>query len=205
MERTQKTGEAQAKIAGMFRGFSTRMRGTSTITSSSSAKLAPSQRTPEEAVRSAVKLLGIRRDDVVYDVGCGKGYFLAEAAKSTKSFKGLIGVEYDRSLVERAKRYIADAGLSHRVRVVEADATKYDFSDATAMFLYLVPEGLKKIRSPLENLLQRDGRIVSYVFSIPGMKATQTVLTKGNLALRLYTKRSLSSKATLAVHDEDAG
>ena len=36
---------------------------------------------------------------------------------------------------------------------MKADATKYDFSDATAMFLYLVPNGLRAIYSDLEKRL----------------------------------------------------
>ena len=43
--------------------------------------LAPYNPTPKEVVDIAIKMLNIQDDDVVYDVGCGKGAFLVEAAK----------------------------------------------------------------------------------------------------------------------------
>ena len=128
--------------------------------------LAPYNPTPKEVVDIAIKMLNIQDDDVVYDVGCGKGAFLVEAAKQVKSYSlRLSSIEnafnpYTNLCKENVQKY----HLEDRVHVVKADATKYDFSDATAMFLYLVPNGLRAIYSDLEKRLKDGCRIISYRF-----------------------------------------
>ena len=151
--------------------------------------LAPYNPTPKEVVDIAIKMLNIQDDDVVYDVGCGKGAFLVEAAKQVKSCERFVGIEYDESLYESCKENVQKYHLEDRVHVVKADATKYDFSDATAMFLYLVPNGLRAIYSDLEKRLKDGCRIVSYTFSIPNLKPVKEIsTTKAGLKLRLYDR-----------------
>lgn len=42
-----------------------------------------------------------------------------------------------------------------------------NITDATLIFLYLVPDGLKKIQSIIEPLYEKGVRIVTYIFSLP--------------------------------------
>lgn len=60
-----------------------------------------------------------------------------------------IGLEYNVELVKEARRRVLEAGLQKRVEIVHADATTYDFvKDATAIFIYLVPEGIRYVYFP---------------------------------------------------------
>jgi precorrin-6B methylase 2 len=134
-------------------------------------------------------MLNIQKNDVVYDVGCGKGSFLIEAAKQVERCERFVGIEYDEALWKCCKENVEKCHLEDRVRVVKADATKYDFSDATAMFLYLVPNGLRAIYSDLEKRLLGGCKIVSYTFSIPNLKPVKEIsTTKAGLKLRLYDR-----------------
>lgn len=154
-------------------------------------KLAPYNPTPNEVVNVAIELLDICKDDVVCDVGCGKGAFLVEAARQVEVCTRYVGIEYDENLARCCKENVEKFHLGDRVRVVKADATKYDFSDITAMFLYLVPDGLRAIYSKLEKRLKAGCRIVSYTFSIPNLKPVKEISTKAGLKLRLYNRSCL--------------
>jgi hypothetical protein len=46
--------------------------------------------------------------------------------------------------------------------VVHANVLDIDFSSATAIFVYLVPEGIAAIRNSLIAALERGARIVTY-------------------------------------------
>lgn len=63
-------------------------------------------------------------------------------------------------------------------------------SEATAVFLYLVPAGIRKIRPILEKVRQKSNcRIVSYLFSIPDWEPDEIGRGKANLPLFLYRSK----------------
>ncbi len=182
-------------------------------------KLAPYNPTPIEVVKVAISILNITEDDVVCDVGCGKGAFLIEAAKSSRKATYVttravcfilslsprisesplhlplryIGIEYDESLAKSCIENISKSDLQDRVTVIKKDATKVDFSKFTAMFVYLVPTGLKHIYPKLKQRLLDGCRIVSYTFSIPNLKPVKEISFKAGLKLRLYDRSSCMS------------
>jgi hypothetical protein len=43
-----------------------------------------------------------------------------------------------------------------------------DFTESTAIFVYLVPKGLNLIAERLQDVVKKGGRVVSYIFSVPG-------------------------------------
>jgi len=129
--------------------------------------LAPYNPTPDAAIAAALDLLHVTPEDVLYDVGCGDGRFLVAAA--TAGARRVVGVEADGALAARAT-----ANTRHRgdqVDVLRADALSVDMSDASKLFLYLLPSGLAalKDRGSLE-LLRHHADVVSYTFAVPGWR-----------------------------------
>ena len=61
-----------------------------------------------------------------------------------------MGIEYDLSLVEKAKTYCkcGNNGELHidRLLILHENVLDVDFSEASALFIYLVPVGMKAIR-----------------------------------------------------------
>lgn len=49
-----------------------------------------------------------------------------------------------------------------QVRLVHDNVLNVDFSSATAVFVYLLPEGMKLLKDRFLDVLARGGRIVSY-------------------------------------------
>jgi len=153
-------------------------------------KLAPFNPTDASAQEAALSFLTISGEDVLYDLGCGDARFLVAAHLSMPSGSAMasVGVEYDKVYYDRA---VAACSPFPRICIQHADVVTVDMSDATAVFVYLVPDGLKLITDKLYAVLRRGGRIASYMFSVPGLTPVQTILTKGGCKVQGYDKSSL--------------
>jgi hypothetical protein len=91
-------------------------------------------------------------------------------------------------LVSRCHAKIAASEFqsTNTIRVVHGDATTTeDLSEATVVFIYLVPKGIAKVQALLEAVVRTGGRVVSNVFAVPGWTPTTRVLAKG-LPVYLY-------------------
>lgn len=180
---------AARKIASLFhRKKSTRVR-TEKKSSLPRAEnyLAPFNPTDKTAIQEVVRLANFQSTDILYDIGCGDGRVLIEAVRSSE-LKSAIGVEYDQKYAKRAGHAVSDAGLNDYIKIIHGDACQLSMDDATVLFVYLVPEGLMKIRPKLIEMLDRGGcRILSNIFSIPGIEPTHVFeYTKAKLKLYYY-------------------
>ena len=75
--------------------------------------------------------------DVVYDIGCGDGRLVIEAAHRYGA-RG-VGVDLDPRLIAKARANARRAGVEDRVTLLEQDAESLDLSSATVVMLYLLP------------------------------------------------------------------
>jgi ribosomal protein L11 methylase PrmA len=105
----------------------------------------------------------------VIDLGSGDGRNVIAAAKRGAR---ALGVEYDRQLLEIARKNATDAGVGSKARFVHGDMFEADISKATVLALFLLPDNLRKLKPKFEKL--RPGtRIVTNGFEIEGWKPTQ--------------------------------
>jgi SAM-dependent methyltransferase len=101
--------------------------------------LEPFLATPASLIEPLLGLAGVTSDDIVADIGCGDGRIVVGAAQATGC--RAVGVEYSPSLVEAARRAVDQAGVGHRVRIVEGDGRSLDVSAVTVVLLFL-PMGI---------------------------------------------------------------
>ena len=134
-----------------------------------SKSLAPYVPTPMEIVEEMLKMVDVKSSDVVYDLGCGDGRIVVMAAKKYGA-RG-VGVDYDPERVREARALAQEEGVEKRVRIIQHDAMTVDFSSATIVTLYLLPESNAKLRPRLEKLLPVGARVVSHDFDMPVWKA----------------------------------
>jgi ribosomal protein L11 methylase PrmA len=116
--------------------------------------------TPEELVPLLLEFADISGDDIVYDLGCGDGRILIEAAKRFGC--RAVGYEYDESLCEIARTKAESQGVSHLVEIHCADATRVEIDDATVVLLFLPPSTVAQLVPRLLKALPQGGRVVAH-------------------------------------------
>ena len=125
--------------------------------------------TTEKAVEEMLKLAGVRKTDVVYDLGCGDGRIVVAAAK-TYGARG-VGIDINPERIKEAKENAAKAGVEKLVRFEENDLFLADFREATVVTLFLLPNINLKLLPILRAQLKPGTRIVSNTFNMGDWKA----------------------------------
>ena len=126
--------------------------------------------TPEQVVDAMMKLAGVGKDDVVYDLGCGDGRMLIAAVKKFNARRG-VGVDLDPERIEEAKAAAKEAGIANKVEIRKGDVLKVnDLSEATVVTLYLSDDLNLLLRPILLKQLKPGARIVAHRFKMGDWK-----------------------------------
>jgi SAM-dependent methyltransferase len=129
--------------------------------------------TPPEVVAEMLKIAGVTKDDVVYDLGSGDGRIVIAAAKDFGA-RG-VGIDISSKLVAEARANAEKAGVADRVKFVEQDLFEANISDATVVTLYLLPDINLKLRPKLWRELKPGTRVVSHSFDMDDWEPQKTV------------------------------
>jgi SAM-dependent methyltransferase len=140
--------------------------------------------TPQPVVDEMLKLAQVKKEDVVYDLGCGDGRIVVTAAKQFGA-RG-IGVDIDPERIKDSKANAQKAGVTDRVKFVQSDLFKMDLKEATVVTLYLLPEINLKLRPKLFRELKPGTRIVSHDFDMNEWKPEKTVRVRADREHTLY-------------------
>jgi SAM-dependent methyltransferase len=130
----------------------------------------------EPVVYEMLELAGVRRGDVVYDLGSGDGRIVVLAAQKYGA-RG-VGIELDPKLVAISREVAKEAEVDHLVTFIEQDLFKADISNATVVTLYLSPSVNRELEPKLRRELKPGTRIVSHQFPIGNWTADRTVRSK---------------------------
>lgn len=120
--------------------------------------------TPDDVVEAMLKIAGVMKEDVVYDLGCGDGRFVITAAKKFGA-RG-VGVDIDPVRIKESNENAQKAGVTDRVKFFEGDLFKTDIGEATVIALYLLNELNLQLRPRLFSELKPGTRIVSHTFDM---------------------------------------
>jgi SAM-dependent methyltransferase len=134
--------------------------------------------TPQELVDKMLDMAKVTPKDYVIDLGSGDGRTVITAAK--RGAKAL-GIEYNPDMVELSKRNAAKEGVTSRASFTKADLFESDFSQATVITMFLLPDINLKLRPKILNL-KPGTRIVSNSFTMGDWAADETVNVKDNCA-----------------------
>jgi SAM-dependent methyltransferase len=125
--------------------------------------------TTEKAVEEMLKLAGVKKTDVVYDLGCGDGRIVIAAAK-TFGARG-VGIDINPERIREAKENAKKAGVENLVRFEENDLFEANFKEATVVTLFLLPQINLKLKPKLISELKPGTRVVSNTFDMGDWKA----------------------------------
>jgi SAM-dependent methyltransferase len=115
--------------------------------------------------------LDIHQSDVMYDIGCGDARLLFYCAKRYPEAR-FVGIERNLILVlyARIKKILFRA---NNVEIRHENIYTADFSDATRLYTFLLPEVMRDLAPKL-----KAPRIVSRAFEIPGKTPQQEFILK---------------------------
>jgi predicted RNA methylase len=128
--------------------------------------------TPHDIVEKMLDLAKIGKQDVVYDLGCGDGRIVVQAAKK-RGCRG-VGFEIVPELARQARENAQRNGVDHLVTIKEEDLFTADLSEATVLPVYLLPGMLKDLKPKLQQL-KPGTRIVSHDYRIAGVKSDKVI------------------------------
>ncbi|MGB2809511.1 MAG: methyltransferase domain-containing protein [Sedimentisphaerales bacterium] len=128
--------------------------------------------TPQDVVDKMLELAEVKKEDLVYDLGCGDGRIVVTVAK--KFGCKAIGYDIDPNRVKESLENVAKNNVGHLVTIEQKDIFTLDLSKANVITLYLLPELNVKLIPQLEKL-KPGSRIVSHDFSMEGVKPDKVV------------------------------
>ena len=126
--------------------------------------------TPQALVDKMLDMAKVTAADTVYDLGSGDGRTVITAAK--RGVRAL-GIEYNPDMVELSKRNAEQAGVTGRATFMKADLFESDFSKATVITMFLLPDINLKLRPKILGL-KPGTRIVSNTFTMGDWEADET-------------------------------
>ena len=126
--------------------------------------------TPDALVTRMLTSARVTKDDLVYDLGSGDGKIPIAAAKQFGA--RAVGIEYNADMAELARRNAKRAGVDNQVTIITGDIFKEDFSKATVVTMYLLPDLNLKLR-PIILKMKPGTRVTSHQFHMGDWEADE--------------------------------
>jgi len=110
----------------------------------------------------------VNSTDLVYDLGSGDGRIAIAAAKDFGA--RAIGIEFNPEMAQLAQRNVDRSGVADRVKIINGDIFVEDFSKATVVTMYLLPE-LNIALRPTILKMKPGTRVTSHAFNMGDWEA----------------------------------
>jgi Methyltransferase domain len=132
--------------------------------------------TSQALVDKMLDMAKVTPQDFVMDLGSGDGRTVITAAKRGAT---AMGIEYNPDMVELSKQNAEKEGLNGgKATFLKADLFETDFSKATVITMFLLPEINVKLRPKILNL-KPGTRVVSNSFTMEDWEPDQTETISG--------------------------
>lgn len=128
--------------------------------------------TPQSLVDRMLDLANVTPKDYVIDLGSGDGRTVITAAKRGAL---ALGIEFNPDMVALSRRNAVEAGVGKTARFRQADLFQTDFSDATVLTMFLLPDINIKLRPKILDM-KPGTRVVSNSFTMEDWPADKTIV-----------------------------
>jgi SAM-dependent methyltransferase len=126
--------------------------------------------TPQALVDKMLDMAKVTPNDYVIDLGSGDGRTVITAAKRGVRAHG---IEYNADMVELSRRNAEKEGVSGKATFARADLFQSDFSQASVITMFLLPDINLKLRPKILDL-KPGTRVVSNSFTMGEWSADET-------------------------------
>ena len=124
--------------------------------------------TTNELLAIMLKTAKVNSNDLVYDLGSGDGRIAIAAAKDFGA--RAVGIEFNPEMAKLAQRNVDRSGVAERVKIINGDIFVEDFSKATVVTMYLLPE-LNLALRPTILKMKPGTRVTSHAFNMGDWEA----------------------------------
>jgi hypothetical protein len=128
--------------------------------------------TPQALVDKMLALGKVTPQDTLVDLGSGDGRTVITAAKRGTT---ALGIEYNPDMVELSRRNAQKAGVNGKAEFKRADLFETDFSNATVVTMFLLPDINIRLRPKILDM-KPGTRIVSNSFTMGEWKWDQSAV-----------------------------
>jgi len=118
--------------------------------------------TPQPVVDKMLEMAKLTKNDFLMDLGSGDGRTVITAAKRGAR---ALGIEYNPNMVALSKHNAQQAGVTDRANFEQADLFETDFSKATVITMFLLPDINLRLRPKILEL-KPGTRVVSNTFTM---------------------------------------
>jgi hypothetical protein len=126
--------------------------------------------TPDEVVQRMLRMAKVTPQDTVYDLGAGDGKIAIAAGKIGATS---VGIEYNPDMARLAQCYVQAENLAGKTRIIQGDVFKEDFSKASVVTMYLLPELNLRLRPTILNM-KPGTRVTSHQFTMGDWEPDET-------------------------------
>jgi precorrin-6B methylase 2 len=126
--------------------------------------------TADTLVAKMLDMAKLTPKDYLIDLGSGDGRTVIAAAKRGAT---ALGIEYNPDMVELSKKNAAAAGVASKATFIKADIFETDYSKATVLTLFLLPQLNLKLRPTILDM-KPGTRVVSNSFNMEEWEADET-------------------------------
>lgn len=126
--------------------------------------------TPDEVVQRMLSMAKVTSQDTVYDLGAGDGKIAIAAGKIGATS---VGIEFNPDMAKLAQCYVQAENLAGKTRIINGDVFKEDFSKATVVTMYLLPELNLRLRPTILNM-KPGTRVTSHQFTMGDWEPDET-------------------------------
>src|SRR5260370_9014244 len=144
----------------------------------------PYVQTPDHVVSAMLKLARITKGDTIYDLGCGDGRIVIQAAKEYGAHG--VGIDINPERIPEARANPQKAPADSLVKFELNDLFDADIHGATVVALYLLPDANLRLLPKLLNDLKPGTRVVSHDFGMGDWKPEKTEIFRGS-RIHLWT------------------
>ncbi len=134
--------------------------------------------TPDVLIEAMLDAAKLTQEDFLIDLGSGDGRIVIAAARRGSR---ALGIEYNPEMVKLSQRNAEKEFVVDRASFVQGDIFESDFSQASVITMYLLPNLNLKLRPTLLDL-KPGTRIVSHAFTMGEWEADQTIHKEGRTA-----------------------
>ncbi|PIW67800.1 SAM-dependent methyltransferase [bacterium (Candidatus Moisslbacteria) CG12_big_fil_rev_8_21_14_0_65_36_11] len=132
-----------------------------------------------------IKILNLKPEDVLYDLGSGDGRILIRAVLKY-DFKKAVGIEVSGFLCFWSKFKIWIEGLGDKIFIKKGNLFKQNLSEASVVVLYLMPETSEKLKNKLKKETRPGTRIFSVAFPLIGWQPDEVIKKEGYHPIYFY-------------------